>query len=193
MVDRHDELSVPVRFDFGAAERDLGRMQALGEQFARTMSRAFQDAAFSGKGFGDVLKGLALQLSKLALQSALKPLEQGFGSIFSKLFAGLSPFAKGGVLGRGAPVPFAQGGVVAAPTYFPMRGGRLGLMGERGAEAILPLARGADGRLGVRSAGSGATTINMNIATPDVESFRRSQGQVAAMLSRTVARGQRNL
>lgn len=76
-----------------------------------------------------------------------------------------------------------------------MAGGRAGLMGERGAEAIMPLARGADGRLGVRASGSGGAAMNitMNVTTPDIEGFRRSQAQVAAMLSRTVAHGQRNL
>ena len=66
-------------------------------------------------------------------------------------------------------------------------------MGEAGAEAIMPLTRGADGSLGVRAHGSARPVhITMNISTPDVDSFRRSQGQVAAQLSRAVARGQRN-
>jgi len=85
--------------------------------------------------------------------------------------------------------------VVAAPTYFPLAGGQTGLMGERGAEAILPLARGPDGRLGVQASGGrdGGRAVTVNITTPDVDGFRRSQTQVAAMLSRTVALGQRNL
>lgn len=87
--------------------------------------------------------------------------------------------------------PFASGGVVASPTYFPMAGG-LGLMGEAGAEAILPLARGPDGRLGVRGGGAGGgVAITVNIATPDVDGFRRSEAQVAAALARAVARGRR--
>jgi phage-related minor tail protein len=58
----------------------------------------------------------------------------------------------------------------------------------------MPLARGADGRLGVRAvAGASSQQVTINIATPDVEGFRRSQSQIAAMLSRTVAQGQRNL
>ena len=87
--------------------------------------------------------------------------------------------------------PFAAGGVVAAPTYFPMRGG-LGLMGEAGPEAILPLARGSDGRLGVAAGGRARPApVTVNIATPDVEGFRRSEAQVAAGLARAVARGRR--
>jgi len=91
------------------------------------------------------------------------------------------------------PKPFAQGGVIASPVTFPLGGARAGLAGEAGPEAILPLARGSDGRLGIRGEGGGNVTITMNISTPDAESFRRSETQIGAMLSRAVNRGQRNL
>ena len=48
-------------------------------------------------------------------------------------------------------VKFAQGGVFDGPVMFPMRGGATGLMGEAGPEAIMPLDRAPDGRLGVRA------------------------------------------
>ncbi len=88
-------------------------------------------------------------------------------------------------------MPFARGGVVAGATPFPMRGAT-GLMGEAGPEAILPLARGADGRLGVQAGGGRAVQVVMNVATPDVQGFERSRGQIAAQVSRMLARGQRN-
>lgn len=67
-------------------------------------------------------------------------------------------------------------------------------MGEAGAEAILPLARGADGRLGVRSQQQQNTpTVVFNVSTPDATSFRKSQAQISTMLTRTMMRGQRNL
>ena len=68
------------------------------------------------------------------------------GTIFDELW----PFAKGGVVSGGRVQAFASGGVVSGPTVFPMRGGT-GLMGEAGPEAIMPLARGGDGKLGVRA------------------------------------------
>jgi len=91
-------------------------------------------------------------------------------------------------------VPFAKGGVVSTPSYFPM-GGEIGLAGEAGAEAILPLARGADGRLGVAAgAGQGAgAPIVFNVTTPDAQSFLKSEAQVSAMLARAVGRGTRGL
>jgi phage-related minor tail protein len=87
--------------------------------------------------------------------------------------------------------PFAAGGVVAAPTFFPM-GRNVGLMGEAGAEAILPLARGADGRLGVASAQGGApVNVVFNVTTPDAASFRKSEAQVTGMIARAARRGAR--
>jgi phage terminase large subunit-like protein len=70
---------------------------------------------------------------------------------------------------------------------------RIGLAGERGPEAILPLARGPDGRLGVRAEGSAGISVTFNVTTPDADSFRRSETQLAALLARAVAQGQRNL
>jgi phage-related minor tail protein len=66
-------------------------------------------------------------------------------------------------------------------------------MGERGAEAILPLARGPDGRLGIQSGGGGTVNITVHISTPDVAGFERSRSQVSALLARAVQHGQRNL
>jgi phage-related minor tail protein len=56
----------------------------------------------------------------------------------------------------------------------------------------MPLARGPDGKLGVRGAGGAATNIVMNITTPDVLGFKRSQNQIAAQMSRALGRGNRN-
>jgi phage-related minor tail protein len=127
---------------------------------------------------------------------------KGVGSLFGSLFGpstsaheavAASPFARGGVFSRGMVMPFAKGGVVGAPSYFPLGRG-LGLMGERGAEAVMPLARGPDGRLGVQAGGgSRSASITVNISTPDAESFRRSEAQVSAALARAVARGQRGM
>jgi phage-related minor tail protein len=57
----------------------------------------------------------------------------------------------------------------------------------------MPLARGSDGRLGVRTEGAAPVTVNFNIATSDAESFRKSEAQVTAMLARAVGRGRRGL
>ena len=101
------------------------------------------------------------------------------------------PFANGAAIAQGRVVPFAQGGVVSSATPFPMRGGT-GLMGEAGPEAIMPLARGPDGKLGVRGGGGGDVSIVMNISTPDVVGFQRSQSQIASQMRRALGAGDRN-
>lgn len=65
-------------------------------------------------------------------------------------------------------VPFASGDVFSSPTYFPMSGGKTGLLGEAGEEAIMPLSRGSDGKLGVKASGtnaarSSAANVQVNV------------------------------
>ena len=66
-------------------------------------------------------------------------------------------------------------------------------MGEAGPEAILPLQRGPDGALGVAAGTGGGASIVFNVTANDAASFMRSEGQIAAMLTRAVGRGQRGL
>jgi phage-related minor tail protein len=75
-----------------------------------------------------------------------------------------SLLADGGVMSRGHLTPFANGGVVNGPTVFPMANG-MGLMGEAGPEAIMPLKRGADGKLGVEGGGGVTVVQNINVST----------------------------
>lgn len=71
------------------------------------------------------------------------------------------PSANGNAFWGGNVIPFANGGVVSSPTMFPMARG-MGLMGEAGPEAIMPLERGADGKLGVRAGGGGQGGVVIN-------------------------------
>ena len=192
--DGNETWTVVIDADTSAFQREIKGAAGLGRQFSSVLVSAFEGIAIKGRSLGDVLKSLALGLSSLVLKAALKPLEQGFGSLLSGLFSGGLGFASGGAFQQGLPVPFAKGGVIQSPMTFPLGSGRMGLAGERGAEAIMPLARGPDGRLGVVASGrSGGPSIVFNVQATDAESFRRSETQVAAMLARAVALGQRNL
>jgi phage-related minor tail protein len=185
--------TVAVTADTSSLQRELADAARYGRQFSSALITAFEGVALRGKSLGDVLRSLALSLSRMALQAAFRPLEQGLTSLFGGLFSGGLAFAKGGVVQNALPVPFAAGGVIASPIAFPLAGGRMGLAGERGPEAIMPLARGPDGRLGVRAQGGGGVSVTFNVTTPDADSFRRSEAQIAALLARAVALGQRNL
>ncbi|XAT60595.1 phage tail tape measure protein [Rhodobacteraceae bacterium Araon29] len=171
--------------------------QALQSSLDGGLRKAIDGVILDGEGLSNALKHVGTALANTAYNTALKPITghlaglmtQGVESIFGSAW----PFAKGEGFTSGRVMPFAQGGVVGQPTLFPMRGG-VGLMGEAGPEAILPLARGRDGKLGVRGdTGSSAPAhVVINITTPDVEGFRRSQTQIAAQVRRALGSADRN-
>lgn len=182
------------RDDAEALVSVMDDLEKRSQRFGSALTSALQAATTGGKGLDSVLQGLGTRLSNIALSAGLKPLENMLSSAVSGLTSGagsLFAFANGGVPGR--VTPFADGGVVSSPTFFPM-GGDMGLMGEAGSEAILPLKRGADGSLGVAAGGGGGgTQIVFNVTASDAASFRRSEGQISATLARSVGRGQRGL
>ncbi|MBK8441592.1 MAG: phage tail tape measure protein [Rhodobacter sp.] len=160
------------------------------------LRRAFDGLVFDGMKLSDALKGVGKTIADTIYGIAMKPITNAAGGALAQGIAGamsaFMPFANGGAFAQGKVMPFANGGVVSSPTAFPMRGGR-GLMGEAGPEAIMPLTRGADGQLGVQAAGGGRpVNVVMNISTPDVQGFQRSQSQIAAQVGRALSRGQRN-
>jgi len=176
----------------GLEKRTRG-LTAGANGFARAMATAFTQAAIGGRALDDVLKGLARRLSSMAVSAAFRPIAQGLMSGFEKLFAGVGTGGADVKAALGAVKPFAAGGVIGTPSYFPLSNGGLGLAGEAGPEAILPLSRGADGRLGVAMSGGAAANVTIHIATPDADSFRRSETWIAGQIARAVARGQRTL
>jgi phage-related minor tail protein len=186
-------LTVRIDADIADLEDKLTQAARIGRQFGTALSSSLVDVALKGKGLSDVLRSLALRLSEIALKAAFAPLTNALGGALAGAFSGGVAFAKGGVLRAPLPVPFAQGGVIASPIAFPLGGNRLGLAGERGPEAILPLARGPDGSLGVRAQGGAGVAVTFNVTTPDADSFRRSETQIAALLARAVGAGSRNL
>lgn len=171
-------------------------VSTLSSSIGRGLRRAFDGLIFDGMKLSDALSEVAQTISASVYSVALRPVQNALGSAIAEgvngLLSGLLPFANGAAFSQGRVMPFAKGGVVSSPVSFPMRGGA-GLMGEAGPEAILPLARGADGRLGVQAGGGGRTvSVVMNVTTPDVAGFARSQSQIAAQINRALARGSRN-
>jgi phage-related minor tail protein len=193
MADDTDVLSTSSTLDnLSLKTKDL---TAGAQGFARAMTQAFSASVTGGKQFDDVLKSLALRLSDLAVKLAFKPLEKSLTAGITSLLSGLTGGGAASTsvtAASGAIKPFAAGGVIGTPTYFPLLGGGVGLAGEAGPEAIMPLARGPDGRLGIAGNGGG-NTIHVQIATPDLDSFRRSESYITGQIARAVARGQRSL
>ena len=199
------EGAVPVTVAFSQELERLGQamlftgreVTSLSGALGTGLRRAFDGVVFDGMRLSDALKGVAQSMVNSVYSAAMRPVQGALGGALAQgingFLSGVLPFAKGGAISQGRVMAFAKGGVVTQPVQFPMRGGT-GLMGEAGPEAILPLARGADGRLGVQAGGGAgrAVTVVMNITTPDVQGFQRSQSQIAAQAQRALARGQRN-
>ena len=182
-----------MRTSLAATGKDVGTLE---KGLSRGLRRAFDGVVFDGMKLSDALKTVAQSLSNSAYNAAMRPVTDHFGGLVSQgvngLMQGILPFANGAPFSQGKVMPFAQGGVVSSATHFGMRGG-LGVMGEAGPEAIMPLARGPDGKLGVRGGGGGSTaSVVMNITTPDVQGFQRSQAQIAAQMTRALSAGNRN-
>lgn len=157
------------------------------------LSRAIDGIVFDGMKLSDALGTIARSMIGASYRAAVNPVKEHLSGMVMQGISNLLPFANGAGFAQGRVMPFADGGVVSGPTTFPMRGG-VGLMGEAGPEAIMPLARGTDGKLGVRAGGGGRpVNVVMNISTPDVQGFRRSQSQIAAQMGRVLGSGQRNL
>ncbi|MGB7271087.1 MAG: phage tail tape measure protein [Albidovulum sp.] len=190
-----------------AFDAELGRMRdsmiftnrevnTLSTGIGRGLRSAFDGLIFDGLKLSDALKTVAQSMIDNVYSVAIRPIQNAAGGAIgnglNNLLSGLFPFAEGAGFSQGRVMPFARGGVVSSPTTFPMRGGR-GLMGEAGPEAIMPLSRGSDGRLGVATSGGGRpVNVTVNVTTPDVQGFARSQSQISAQMARALARGERN-
>lgn len=191
---------------FGAELVNMGRSMGtagreadgLGRQVGNSLRRAFDGMTTDGLKLSDALRQVSRSMVDAVYSASMRPVQGAIGGAVSQgvqsMMSAFLPFADGGSFSNGRVMPFADGGVVTGPVTFPMRGGQTGLMGEAGPEAILPLARGADGRLGVQAqtGSSRPLSVTINVSTPDLEGFRRSEGQIASEISRLISRGQRN-
>ena len=140
------------------AETDLKEeTESVNEQFkkiGKTIKASVVDgltAAITGaQSLGEALGNILRQAGSLFVSFGLK-----------QLFPFLAN-ANGNIYDQSGFVPFAKGGVVDKPTLFPFAKG-IGLMGEAGPEAIMPLRRGPSGRLGVEAAGGGVGNVVVNV------------------------------
>lgn len=147
-------IEFDVQVDSSAMRDALADLERLSGRFASAFSSSLRSAIADGREFEDVLRGLALRLSSLALDAAVAPLEQGASNVLSNIVGGLTG---------------ALTGAVAPPASVPVPTMRSDL-GQRAAQ-----------------------NVTLNVSTPDAASFRRSEGQIAAMLARTAIRGRRSL
>ena len=196
MEEHQTTICIDVKVKTENAKKQIKDLKNETEDLTKSMVAAFQQVIVNGKDAEEVFKALAFNFSQKSFSKAIKPVETGIGDVLgidaqglfgsNGLIGSILGFAKGGVTSN-------RGGVVTSPIGFPLGGGQFGVAGEAGPEAILPLTRGPNGELGVRSRGTAPSSIIVNISTPDIESFRRSEGEISASLQRIVSRGNRNL
>ena len=180
-------------------------VDAVGQSFLN----AFEGAIQRGESLGDVLKGLIVDLAEIALRAAgnafIESFLSGFGGIFGGGGGGAfstptvftaqgAAFKPGGVMARNIK-RYARGGIVDSPEAFAFAHG-LGVMGEAGPEAILPLARLASGELGVKAlppraggdappAGPSVTNVfNIDARSADRQGLRELTAVVRVLAAR---------
>jgi hypothetical protein len=171
IISRRAEALVDI---LNKAENQAGKTNDVARQLGFTFESAFEDAILRGRKLSEVLQGIATDIARIFIRRTItEPIANWFGGLFSGIFGS----AKGNVFEQGDLVPFARGGVVDRPTIFPFARG-IGLMGEAGPEAIMPLARDSQGRLGVRASGASPVinqTINVNVSGGGVSDMVEQQ------------------
>jgi hypothetical protein len=169
--------------------------KTVADELALVFSSAAGEAITNWQGLDGLLKGILQDIAQIALrETVMKPMNDMLGGALKGLgasLAGAFKFADGAAFDAGGIRRFAAGDVFGSPTLFRYGGGRLGLMGEAGPEAIMPLKRGSDGKLGVAASASGGSTINVSInvgAGATVDDWRRSTRQIGSDLQRSLRR-----
>ena len=108
MTDRIDGLTVSIGLDTGPFKSDLANLKKAGEGFGAALTTAFSRAVFDGQKLSDVMRGLALSLSRQALGGALRPLQQGLGGLLGQAAQGLFANGSGNVVSAGRLVQLVE-------------------------------------------------------------------------------------
>jgi hypothetical protein len=131
--------------------------------WARNMSSTLNDILWqSDTTFSDILTSFGKMITEIIIQLTLvEPLIAAMktgmkGGSWGDILGAFTGSEHGNAFAAGNVIPMAKGGIVNAPVIFPMASG-LGLMGEAGPEAVLPLARTGTGDLGVKVASDGSS------------------------------------
>ena len=192
----------------GGWEKFADSVKNSGEEIANVTASWFDRAADSlsnfvmtGKlKFKEFARSVIADIAKMIAKQLIFNMIAGFGKVFGgdAAWAGLGPGsalnttgalpkgANGLVVAKNGIVPYAKGGIVNRPTLFPFAKGT-GLMGEAGPEAIIPLQRGKNGKLGV-AGGGGTTTVNVSVDAKGtkVEGDGKQMAQLGKMLGSAI-------
>ena len=187
-----------------AKQRSIDLMDEFRSGASNALADIVTGAKSAKEAFADFFDDLARRIAQMIAE---RWIEKAFGAMGSSnggsagggeggwfaAIASIFASAKGNAFVNGQPVQaFANGGILDRPTFFGMAGGRIGVGGEAGTEAILPLHRGPDGKLGIRmEAANDGTPRNLALnqtfvvqGAPD----RRTREQMARESGRAARR-----
>jgi phage-related minor tail protein len=171
------------RDELGDAEIEFERIKTLADNVGDTITNSFANAISKGKSLKSVLRDIGMSFADIALKAALKPVGGMISELVQGVFSATNPALP-------KVQAFAKGGVINRPTFFPNSGG-IGLMGEAGPEAVLPLRRNSAGQLGVAANPAPPVHVSMTVNASDAQSFQRAEAEIGASLLNAVRRGQR--
>ena len=200
-----DRIGMGVREGALAYVESIGTMREATAQLTQTGIKGVEDALFSLVTTGtanfrefaaEILKQSARMILQLTIQRVIMQILGAIGGGSTNLGSSAAnvaqyaplPNAMGNAFASNNIIPYANGGIVNRPTMFKFaRGGAMatGVMGEAGPEAIMPLKRGADGKLGVASAGGSGVTVNVSVDAKGTQ-VQGDPGQ-GAQLGRVIA------
>ena len=169
-------LTTPLQEGENAFER-LGNValnvisQIAQAWLSNSLNNLFSGSGGGGKSSAGGLLGTIGGLAGSFFGPAGSAIGGFFGNTIGRFFADGAPFQNGRV------IPFARGGVVQSPATFPMSGNRTGLMGEKGAEAIMPLKRTPSGQLGVQAQVQQPSINIYNQSGANIETVQRPDGE----------------
>ena len=190
------------------ANQVIGAATAIGTAFSDSFKSVIDGSATTKEALAGFFKSISSYFLDMAVQIIQKMITMyilntvlnvlpglgsggsgfnlgGFGSLSGDSVSGASGF-----LNAASISPFAKGGIVDKPTMFAYANGgagRFGLMGEAGAEAIMPLSRGSNGKLGVQASGGvGNVVVNVDASGSKAQGDDQKGKQLGSLLGSAV-------
>ncbi|EJX3229300.1 phage tail tape measure protein [Escherichia coli] len=140
------------------ADNAAGTAEQMFMSAFSSMGNGLATFVTTGKlNFKSFTSSVLSDMAKILAQATMMKAVKGIGSVMGFDFGDVKTNAEGGVY-QSADLSRYSGTVVNRPTFFAFAKGAGG-MGEAGPEAILPLRRGADGKLGVVAATCGSGMV----------------------------------
>ncbi len=177
----------PAKKQIELTKKQSEELEALGSGFDRFVETLSSGSVTAAQAFKAMAQSIIADLLKIwAKKFILQTLMRLFTGGSADTGQGLgsdSVSGLGNLFAAGRVVPFGRGGVLTSPVRLPMA-----LMAEAGPEAVMPLRRAADGRLGVEASGGSAQALNVqiqNFTDASISARRDGSGDLQILVEAT--------